>query len=255
MPFTLSHPAAVALLGPVARRGRLPLAALAIGAMSPDFEFFLHLRPLARWSHSLPGLITFCLPAGLLVLAVWELVARDPVRHLLGFRTDRRRDRQGLDWWWRAALGVVLGAATHLVWDGFTHGGYWGVQLVPALRTTALSVGERNIPWFNVLQHLSTAVGGCVVLAWGAREAARAGAHSVFARSAWRWLVVVAAVAFSITVGLWNGARWGLGAGFFGVQVWLGRVAVAALLGLGVALLVYSVAHRIARSAGNAPAT
>ena len=255
MPFTLSHPAAVALLAPLARRAQLPLAALAIGAMVPDFEFFIHLRPLARWSHSVVGLITFCLPVGLLVLGAWELIVREPIRHLLGFPPNAHSELRGPSWWARASLALVLGAATHLLWDGFTHGGYWGVQLIPALRTTALTVGGRTVPWFNVLQHVSTVVGGLVVLGWVGREASRTGALGVFVRSGWRWLVILAIACTALAVGLWNGARWGAAEGYWGVQVWLGRVAVAALLGFALALLAYSVVHRLVGRAGRLPAT
>ena len=253
MPFTLSHPAAVALLSPLVRRARLPFAALVVGTMAPDFEFFLHLRPLARWSHSLPGLVTFCLPAGLLVFAMWELVAREPLRHLLGFPAQPHLGREGPGWWMRAAVGIVLGAATHLLWDGFTHGGYWGAALFPGLRAPALSLGGRVIPWFNLLQHLSTLVGGLVLLTWATREASRAGALDVLARSAWRWLVILAMIAGALAVGLWNGARFGEASGYWAVQVWLGRVAVAALAGFGVALLAYSIIHRVVRQPANVP--
>ena len=253
MPFTLSHPAAVALLSPLIRRARLPFAALVIGTMSPDFEFFLHLRPLARWSHSLAGLVTFCLPAGLLTVAMWELVAREPLRHLLGFPPHPHQGPEGLGWWVRAGVGVVLGAATHLLWDGFTHGGYWGVALIPGLRAPALSLGDRVIPWFNLLQHASTAVGGLGVLAWATREARRAGALDVLARSAWRWLVIVAMIGSAVGVGLLNGARTGGMTGYWAVQAWVGRVAVAALAGFGVALIAYSIIHRVVRRPANVP--
>ncbi|HET7456508.1 MAG TPA: DUF4184 family protein, partial [Gemmatimonadaceae bacterium] len=84
MPFTLSHPAAAGALHPLVRRGWLPLSALVVGTMAPDFEYLIHLRPLALWGHSAVGLFAFCLPAGLAVLAAWELVVRDPVRGLIG---------------------------------------------------------------------------------------------------------------------------------------------------------------------------
>ena len=64
MPFTLSHAAVAA---PLARRG-LILSAVAIGSMTPDFEYFLRLSMNSRWSHSLPGVLTFCLPVSILVL-------------------------------------------------------------------------------------------------------------------------------------------------------------------------------------------
>jgi hypothetical protein len=162
------------------------------------------------------------------------------------------RDAQGLSWWTRAAVGIVLGAATHLVWDGFTHGGYWGADLIPALRAPTPLLG---VPWFNVLQHVSTIAGGLVVLVWGAREARQSGGLGVLARSAWRWLVILAVASVALAGGLWNGARLSAESGYWAVQLWLGRVAVAALLVFGLALLAYSVAHHLVRRTGHAPAT
>ena len=130
MPFTLSHPALVAALWPVVRRAQLPLAAVAIGAMTPDFEFFLHLRPYGPWGHSLAGLVTFCAPAGLAVLAAWELVVRDPTRDLLGLVAGaglavglwNGTQRDGGDGYWdtqlwlgRIAVGAMLGCALALL--------------------------------------------------------------------------------------------------------------------------------------------
>src|SRR5262245_44725270 len=71
MPFTIAH-SAVAL--PVLRWLRAPYAAsaLVVGTMAPDFEYFLRLRPFASISHTLPGLLVFCLPAGAAVLAAFH---------------------------------------------------------------------------------------------------------------------------------------------------------------------------------------
>ena len=73
MPFTVSHAAAVLPL----KNSRLPLAALMVGSMSPDFAYFLPAALSARTaSHSLPGIFLFCLPAG---LCIWQLfVQRNP---------------------------------------------------------------------------------------------------------------------------------------------------------------------------------
>src|ERR1043166_8840756 len=101
MPFTLSHPAAGVPHWPVLRRLGLPLAAVAIGAMSPDFEYFIRLQTLALWGHSLVGLFVFCLPAGLVVLAGWELLVKDPTLDLLGLSDDRRAVRRDPTWWGR----------------------------------------------------------------------------------------------------------------------------------------------------------
>ncbi|MEZ5316128.1 MAG: DUF4184 family protein [Vicinamibacterales bacterium] len=63
-------------------------------------------------------------------------------------------------------LAIVIGAMTHVAWDGFTHAGDWGVRLVPFLRDHGLVLGGRVVAWYRVVQHLSTAVGGAVVAAW-----------------------------------------------------------------------------------------
>ena len=40
MPLTIAHPAAVLPF----RHSRLPISALVIGSLAPDFEYFLHLH-------------------------------------------------------------------------------------------------------------------------------------------------------------------------------------------------------------------
>jgi hypothetical protein len=256
VPFTLSHPAAAAVVWPLVRRGTLPLAAVTIGAMSPDFEFFLHLRPVARWSHSLAGLVGFCLPVGLLVYGVWELAMRGPTRHLLGLDAvpEARRPRLEAGWVLRAAAAVLLGAATHLVWDGFTHGGYWGAQIVPALRGGALSFGGRVIPWFNLFQHVSTAVGGLVVLAWLRGQLRRGDSPSALLRPTWRWAVLAGMLAASLLAALLNGTRGPAPSDYWSTQLWLGRAAVGAMLGFGVALSAYGAARTLGRFTSEARA-
>ena len=63
------------------------------------------------------------------------------------------------DDWPRVAVAVVLGAATHLAWDSFTHRGRWGTELIPWLNDLVLTLGGHGIPGFKVLQYGSTVVG------------------------------------------------------------------------------------------------
>jgi hypothetical protein len=251
VPFTLAHPAAVAPLWRLARRRRPWFAALVVGTMTPDFEYLLRLTATAVWGHSLLGLVRFCLPVGLVALAAWEGIIRAPARRVLALPTDETPVFGPADerwrWWARAAAGILLGAATHLLWDGLTHGAYWGAAILPGLRSTAVVVGGRAIPWFNLFQHASTAVGGLVVSWWLWRTLEHAGAPRVIARSPWRLTVMAGVAVTAAAAGVWNGWRWGMGPGYWNVQVFVGRVAVGTLAGLAAALVVGGLAFRWAR--------
>jgi hypothetical protein len=255
MPFTLSHPAAIAPLRSLARGAGLPLAALAVGAMAPDLEFFLWLRPKSLWSHSLLGLLAFCLPMGLLLVLAWETLVRAPLRDLLALPEapeDRSRLARRPAWWVRAAAGVLLGAITHFVWDGVTHAGGWALRLVPALGASAFSARGHDVPWFNLVQHASTVAGGLVVLGWLWRELQRAGAPAVISRSPRRIGALAGTLAVASAFALWNGWRLGVADGYWPLEATIGRAAVGGVFGLGVALALYGVAHRLL--AGDPPA-
>jgi hypothetical protein len=239
VPFTPSHAVAAAPLW-LAARGWLPLSALVVGTMAPDYEFLLQLRPSSIVSHSIVGLVVFCLPAGVAMLAAWELVAREPVHRLLAL-PPRDVPPRGAGWWLRAALAVVLGAATHVFWDGFTHVRGWAVVDLPPLQSVAVAPFGRAIYWFNLLQHLSTIVGGVGVLAWLGRRMRAAGSIAVVRRSAWRLRVLAAVSLASVALGVWNGWRWGTPTDYWSAQVALGRAAVGGLAGMLAAMLAYSL--------------
>lgn len=127
--MTLAHPAVVLPL----RGLGLPLAALVIGSMAPDLPLFARWHQGYALSHSLTGILTFDLAVTLLLLAFWDLAGRDalvdtapsPVRDRLPARA-----RIGRRAWLLAPLAALLGSASHVVWDLFTHSGRWGVRNV-----------------------------------------------------------------------------------------------------------------------------
>lgn len=203
--------------------------------MSPDFEFFVHLAPRALFSHTLPGLIGFCLPVGLVVYALWVRAAAPVVHDLFDIRATPTSPIA----WGAAGLGVLLGAATHLVWDGLTHGTYWGAALWPWLREPAVRIGALEIPWFNLLQHLSTLIGGVVVLAWSLCYLRGSGNLRAPLRDARRRRAVSLVLIATVSVAVANGARGPFGADFWTAQRLLGRIAIGAMLGaaLGIAWL------------------
>ena len=169
MPFTISHAAAVLPL----QKTRLPLAALMIGSMSPDFAYFLPGEPLREDTHSIAGIFWFCWPVSVALWLLFVRVLEQPTFALLPDRwrarfapSDREISFKTLA---LASAAVMLGAATHILWDSFTHRGTAVVDALPALRAVAFHVHGWRVRWFVVLQHLSSIFGLLALLIWAWR--------------------------------------------------------------------------------------
>lgn len=172
MPFTISHAAAVLPLHRW-RKARLPLAALMIGSMSPDFAYFLPGNPDRMFTHSIAGIFWFCWPVS---LAVWLLFVRVLEQPTLALLPDSWRARFAasnrdltLTTLALASAAVIVGAATHIAWDSFTHRGTWIVETLPGLHAVAFHFNGWRIRWFAVLQHVSSVVGLLILAIWAWR--------------------------------------------------------------------------------------
>jgi hypothetical protein len=159
LPYAFAHPAAVIpvakLLGP-----RAVPSALAIGAMVPDAWYLVPFVGREH-GHSLPGALWFCLPAALLAYGAFHLLFKEPLLALLPPRLAARLARWGAPGlpavpWLRVVVSALAGIATHLVWDAFTHHGYF---------TFVESQLADGVPLYRVLQHASTVL-GAAFLAW-----------------------------------------------------------------------------------------
>jgi hypothetical protein len=165
MPFTFSHVAAVL---PLLRRrpSRWSATGLIAGSMAPDFEKFMRLGAHNDHSHSLASLLYFSCPVALGLAFLFHGVVRRPLLAHLPHVLHRRLSRyQHLAWgpyfrrrYGRVLLSIVLGGATHLVWDSFTHRRGELVQLLPGLRAV-WHVGRVYAPGFVMVNALSTLLG------------------------------------------------------------------------------------------------
>lgn len=169
MPFTFAHPAAAVPLHRLAP-GKLVLSALVIGSMTPDFHYFLPFDILRGDSHSLPALLWFCLPLGMALYLLFHLLLKAPLAALLPDAWRAQLPAQAMLRLPRATglaivVSLLLGAATHIVWDGFTHGTGFGVQALPLLSISLFAVGEYHVTAYKLLQHGSTVL-GLGLLAW-----------------------------------------------------------------------------------------
>lgn len=169
MPFTISHAAAVLPLHKWTR-AKLPLAALMIGSMSPDFAYFIPGDPVRITTHSIAGVFSFCLPVGLILWLLFVRVLEQPTLALMPESWSARIVPPHREWTFRrlliAAAAVILGALTHLIWDAFTHGDTLVTNTFSALNSVAVEIGGERIRWYALLQHASTVIGLVFLTIW-----------------------------------------------------------------------------------------
>ncbi|MGW6455679.1 DUF4184 family protein [Streptomyces sp. NPDC055078] len=163
MPFTLSHAAAV--LPGIRRdgtaRGPLVASALVMGSLAPDMTYFAAsvvpgAMAFGQFTHGPLGVLTVDVAITAALVAVW-LMVRDPLLALLPTAWQGRvhswlRGRRlpvsavaGL----RFYVSAVLGAASHVVWDAFTHHGRWGTRQVPQLNEAVAGFGGYQIAQYG----------------------------------------------------------------------------------------------------------
>ncbi|MEU3084849.1 DUF4184 family protein [Streptomyces albidoflavus] len=217
MPFTLSHPAAVL---PLLRRPFVP-AYLVAGAVAPDVPYFLDVLGVSEnspqdWygpflnatqTHSLGVGPMAALPLAIGLVAAYRML-RAPITALLpsGLHLPESEPTTGLlakahhTMW--LLVSALIGIASHLAWDSFTHGDGFLVTHVQPLRASALG----GLTVARLLQYASTAFGLAAVgwHLWQRRDRLRAhGSTDTGARlgPVMRWSVVTLLVAAPVLGG------------------------------------------------------
>ena len=171
MPFTFSHIAAVL---PLLRNRKIRWSAtgLVLGSITPDFEKFLRLSAHNDHSHSWASLFYFSCPMALGVAFIFHGVVRNPfITHLPRALRQRLARFQRFNWaqyfrrhYGRVLASVLLGAASHLGWDSFTHRDGEMVTRWPLLQAH-WHIGPLWFPTFVAVNLLSSVVGIALVLA------------------------------------------------------------------------------------------
>jgi len=153
--------------------------------MVPDFEYFIRMNVKGIYGHTFWGLFYFDLPVALLIAVVFHTIAKkNLIDNLPAFVQSRLKETRELDFiaylkghkmiflW-----SVILGAVTHILWDGFTHERQFGVKAFPMIyEGTTVHVGHVDYPLWYALQHISTYVGAMVLLIYLWRMKADPGA-------------------------------------------------------------------------------
>ncbi|MEL7228106.1 MAG: DUF4184 family protein, partial [Cyanobacteria bacterium J06576_12] len=164
MPFTLAHPIAALPLWWGSQR-RLDLTALMIGATIPDISYFIALQPVANIGHQFSGIFLEGIPSAFALLLIGKYVLWQPVMQLLPRAIAQRFPRRcpyrilPVSRLLMITLSIALGAATHIVWDNFTHYRGWGVNRIGLLSHEVL-----NLPIYKWLQHSGGLIGFALIL-------------------------------------------------------------------------------------------
>lgn len=169
MPFTFCHPAIVLPLNRFFKKW-VSLTGLIIGSLTPDFEYFIRMKIVSEYSHSILGVFLFNLPIGVLLAFLYHnLVKESLVNNLPDVLKKRLVYFINFKWnvffksnWFIVCLSVLIGAFSHILWDSFTHQSGFFVNKLDL--KTNLNIFNRNIPVYKLLQHLSSLIGGGVII-------------------------------------------------------------------------------------------
>jgi hypothetical protein len=170
MPATFPSHAAAVLPLKLWRPRWFDGVALVVGSASPDLYYALEGITPVRPTHHLAGLFWFCLPVTLVASWLVRWAAPTVAAHLPARPTWLALPDYGVlgqvrHRWYVTIWSALLGAASHLVWDAFTHSPHtragWGARLVPALTMEAYP----GAPWYWLAQRISTVVGALVAVA------------------------------------------------------------------------------------------
>jgi hypothetical protein len=213
MPFTLAHPAAVM---PFRRLKFLPMPALVVGSMAPDIPYYLPTKFILAIgdTHTLYGSFLRDIPMGLAMILVVVLL-RGPLTALMTERTRWVSLREAERFtarpvsWLLAIPALLIGAWTHIVWDGFTHPGTWLSRRVDALSAPVNLFGMYTGVVSHVLQYASSVMGLAVIVYWYSQVAAEAPPEVSNAsdRPAVRWLLLLLVGAAATGMGALSALR------------------------------------------------
>ncbi|SHH80022.1 protein of unknown function [Chryseolinea serpens] len=171
MPFTPAHPA---LVLPLIRWRYVSATALIIGSMAPDFEYFFKMSVNGSYGHTLWGVFYFDLPITFLLAWLFHaVVKRNAIHNLPRFLQRKFQDTLALDFMTylksHAAIFIasaLVGTASHLLWDNFTHNDGYFAGIIPAYKTVFFPYDGVKYPLFYALQNISSGVGLTIVLVY-----------------------------------------------------------------------------------------
>jgi hypothetical protein len=200
MPFTPAHPA---IILPLIKSRYFSATALIAGSLSPDFEYFFKMSVSSVYSHTVAGLFYFDLPVTVFISILFhQVVKKNLINNLPLFLARKFQPTLEVDFIGNLKkhtgiflTSALLGAASHIFWDSFTHNGAFFVSRLSFYKSTYIPFDGVRYPLFYALQHISTWVGLTVVCVYiFAMKARPVNSHSSQKFLYWSTLITITAV-------------------------------------------------------------
>lgn len=141
---------------------------------------------MSDFSHTLKGVIIFNLPVTFFLATVFHLLVRDEIiKFLPAFLQRRALAVRPLDWfaylkrnWFIFIYSAIIGAVSHIFWDDFTNFNGYFQRFFPVLNESILIEGNTFVV-ARLIQHISTVVGGLIILLYVMRLKSITVIHSI----------------------------------------------------------------------------
>ena len=169
MPFTFSHPAIILPFGLFKRK--LSFTGLVAGSLVPDFEYFIRMNGLSLYGHDWWGILWFDLPLALFICFTYHNLVRNyllqsmpPVVLLrsvpyFDFKWNRWFSRK----WLVVIVSILIGSASHLLWDLVTHETSNSLLGVPYLNRMAKLSNDEFLIYY-LFWSLNSLTGAALIL-------------------------------------------------------------------------------------------
>lgn len=166
MPFTLAHPAVVINV----KSKKIDLTAIVLGAMSPDFLYFINFKPYGSLGHTFIGFLILNLPICFILAYIFHKYVKKSLIIHMPSPIDKWYSNFAISNWQlndikrvvKFTYSAVIGMITHVIWDGFTHESGLFVEHIKIL-VSSIKFYNYNIPIYKVLQHGSTIIGIIII--------------------------------------------------------------------------------------------
>jgi len=149
------------------------MSALVMGCFVPDFPYLISLAPRMFYGHTFGGVFLLDLPLALVSLWLFHAFIKRPMLMFLpdGFRRRLKTSVNSFAFWPSERLSLIIlsiliGTATHLVWDAFTHDNSWIYTrwALLGMHVRLPAVGETQM--YKLFEYGSSVFGLLVVAVW-----------------------------------------------------------------------------------------